>query len=79
MYEKSKDYYSQALDTISLRIKSLQESIDEAEGKSKGKEKATPDNPLVANKNELKELQELYPEIKLKVLSCDDGWGLDLL
>lgn len=68
MYEKSKDYYSQALETIGNRIKSLQQSIDEADAKGKGKEKATPDNPSVANRKELQELQELYPEIKAKVL-----------
>jgi hypothetical protein len=67
LYEKSKTYYNQALETIDLRIKSLQKSIDEAETKSKGKEKATDDNPLVANRKELQELQELYPEIKAKV------------
>ncbi|XP_031556819.1 protein HGV2-like isoform X4 [Actinia tenebrosa] len=67
MHEKSKEYYNHALETIDLRIKNLQKNIEEAESKSKGKEKATEDNPLVANRKELQELQELYPEIKAKV------------
>lgn len=66
-YTKAKDFFNQALDVIKLRTTKLETCIEEWESKSKGKGKATDDNPCVVDRKELEELQNLYPEIKARV------------
>lgn len=66
-YTKAKDFFSQALDVIKLKTTRLEARIAEWESKSKGKGKATDDNPCVVDRKELEELQNLYPEIKARV------------
>ena len=66
-YTKAKDFFNQALDVIKLRTEKLEARIAEWESKSKGKGKATDDNPCVVDRKELEELQNLYPEIKARV------------
>ena len=66
-YTKAKDFFSQAFDVIKLRTTKLEARIAEEESKSKGKGKATDDNPCVVDRKELEELQNLCPEIKARV------------
>jgi len=66
-YTKAKDFFNQALDVIKLRTEKLEARIAEWESKSKGKGKATDDNPCVVDRKELEELQNVYPEIKARV------------
>ena len=66
-YPNAKEFFSKALKVIELRITHLEARIAELESTSKGKEKATDDNPSVLDRKELEELRELYPEIKAKV------------
>lgn len=66
-YSKAKDFFSKALDVIKLKTDKLEARLAESDSKSKGKGKATADNPCVVDRTELKELQNLYPEIKARV------------
>lgn len=70
-YTKAKDFFNQALDVIKLRTEKLEARIAEWESKSKGKGKATDDNPCVVDRKELEELQNVYPEIKARVSWLD--------
>ena len=73
-YPKSKEFFSKALDVIKLKTTKLEARIAEWESKSKGKGKATDDNPCVVDRKELEELQNLYPEIKARVST----WGVKI-
>ena len=66
-FPKAKEFFSKALDVIKLKTTKLEARIAEWESKSKGKGKATDDNPCVKDRKELEELQNLFPEIKARV------------
>ena len=66
-FDKAKDSFNEALNVIKLRIDNLEKRVAEADSKSKGKGKADATDPVVIDRKELKELNELCPEIRAKV------------
>ena len=67
LYEESANHYGNATEVLELRVKNIKTRIEEAEQQDKGKGKAEDDDPLVKDRKELAELEELLPEIKEKV------------
>ena len=67
MYEESAIHYGNASEVLELRIKNIKARIEEAEQQDKGKGKASEDDPLVKDRKELAELEDLLPEVKEKV------------
>ena len=66
-YIKAKEFYSKALSVIELKSTKLEARLAESDSKSKGKGKATNDDPCVVDRKELEELKNLSPEIKARV------------
>ena len=52
---------------IELKTTKLEARLAESDAKSKGKGKASNDDPCVVDRKELEELQNLSPEIKARV------------
>lgn len=67
MYDESASHYENATDVIELRIKNIKARIEEVEQQDKGKGKASDDDPLVKDRKELADLEDLLPEVKEKV------------
>ena len=67
MYEESASHYENASEVLELRIKNIKTRIEEAEQQDKGKDKASDDDPIVKDRKELAELEDLLPEVKEKV------------
>ena len=66
-YEESANHYGNAIEVLELRIKNIKARIEEAEQQDKGKGKASGDDPIVKDRKELTEIEELLPEIQEKV------------
>ena len=67
LYEESSNHYDNAAEVLELRVKNIKTRIEEAEEQDKGKGKAEDEDPVVKDRKELAELEELLPEIKAKV------------
>jgi hypothetical protein len=67
MYEESASHYGNAAEVLELRLKNIKTRIEEAEQQDKGKGKASDDHPLIKDRKELAELEDLLPEVKEKV------------
>ena len=67
LYEESANHYDNAAEVLELRVKNIKTRIEEAEEQDKGKGKAEDEDPVVKDRKELAELEELLPEIKAKV------------
>ena len=70
MYEESASHYENASEVLELRIKNIKTRIEEAEQQDKGKDKASNDDPVVKDRKELAELEDLLPEVKEKYLDA---------
>ncbi|XP_022792375.1 histone-binding protein N1/N2-like isoform X3 [Stylophora pistillata] len=66
-HTKAHEFFSKALECLKLKISKLEAHVAEWESKSKGKGKASDKDPCVADRKELEELENLYPEIKARV------------
>lgn len=66
-HTKAYEFFSKALECLKLKISKLEAHVAEWESKSKGKGKASDKDPCVADRKELEELENLYPEIKARV------------
>lgn len=73
MYDESASHYESATDVLELRIKNIKARIEEVEQQDKGKGKASDDDPLVKDRKELADLEDLLPEVKEKV--CTEKFG----
>lgn len=67
MYDESASHYGNAIDVLELRVKNIKARIEEVEQQDKGKGKASDDDPLVKDRKELADLEDLLPEVKEKV------------
>jgi hypothetical protein len=67
MYEESASHYGNAAEVLELRLKNIKTRIEEAEQQDKGKGKASDGDPLIKDRKELAELEDLLPEVKEKV------------
>merc|ERR1711963_1270588 len=65
-FEKAIEAYQSAISVIEAKIVSLNKFIEEKEGDATNKENSETDD-LMKYKNEVKELQELLPEMKNKI------------
>ncbi|XP_028404563.1 histone-binding protein N1/N2-like isoform X2 [Dendronephthya gigantea] len=63
MYEESASHYGNAAEVLQLRLKNIKNRIEEAEKKDKGKGKSSDDDPLVKDRKELAEIEDLLPEV----------------
>ncbi|CAB3994173.1 histone-binding N1 N2-like isoform X1, partial [Paramuricea clavata] len=70
LYEESASHYGNATEVLELRLKNIKTRIEEAEQQDKGKGKASDDDPLVKDRKELAELEDLLPEVKEKCLDA---------
>lgn len=67
MYDESACHYANAIEVLELRVKNIKTRIDAAGQQDKGKSKASDDDPLVNDRKELVELEDILPEIREKV------------
>lgn len=67
MYDESSNHYGNAAEVLELRLKNIRNRIEEAENKDKGKGKSSDDDPLVKDRKELAEIEDLLPEVLEKV------------
>lgn len=67
MFEESSHHYGNACEVLELRIKNIKTRVSKIEEEDKGKEKVSHDEPLMKDRKELTELEQLLPEIKDKV------------